>query len=124
VENPGEERTGRKPLTFEQFYTLVEALKQHKDWFVTERPTTLEACAKLEQLTGLHVSRTTLPRIKAASKVEWAPRYGARQYAYKDAWAILARAVEHLYRELELPPTEGLTTAVAVLTAEEATRGS
>lgn len=64
-------RRSKAVLSQGEFYRVCEALKDNKEWFLDSRPNVVQTAARLSELTGLEVSRSSVKSAKQATGIEW-----------------------------------------------------
>lgn len=110
-ETSNQSKSNRPHLSHAEFYRVCEALKKHKQWFLTERPNLPDAAKKLSELSGLRVSIHSLSEAREVMEITWEAKKSPNKPRQSRSTEIrtLATALFRLYRKLDEEPTAALT---------------
>jgi hypothetical protein len=61
-------------ITHKQFFSACETMKKNREWFITERPSLVDAAKKLSELCGFQVSPASAGEIKETTNLVWSSR--------------------------------------------------
>lgn len=106
--NLTEKTTEPRSLTHVQFVKAYEALKEERDWFLTECPSAAKAAEKLSQMCGFRIGPHTIDGLREATGITWTVcrsacqlkgRTGGKRLTAHQGKTIVV-AIAELYRRL------------------------